>query len=520
MSAEPTTSPTSPLPAPITANEQATIKRLLFQAVRENQGAVVEYMFRGYPDLQFSEADTNQTLLHAAVEANAVDSVRALLRVSHKVDVFNKNNETPLLLAVRKRAANIVHMLLRRDASVNEIDAQGNAALHEAVNTCQNDIARNLMLYGADVNIKNVEGLTPLFLAVRAKSLSLIDMLLERKADTNACDAPDIIRGCKQLLLPAARCNHRAALMFFLRVTNLSLTTDDTGRMLLHVASSQNAVATMRALIDAGANINDTSSVNGETPLMAAIRGNAVQAITFLLDKGVDVHIKDQDGDNALHLATMLGREVVVTALIDKGAKIDEKTKSGETSVFLAVRHRRAEVLDILLARMASANIANDNGISPILLALTSTYPTPPEMITALLQHGASSNIYRMLSSVNDADLADRLVSRFTISSLQVVTRYYRSLLSDGEHEDLFCQRCREHDLSKKRAREEFDDDEVVVVSTTLFCKICTTNSIEVTVAPCGHRGLCEECAQSLLGEPCPFCREPIVSFFRKEYLV
>ena len=503
MSAEPTTTTAEPTPPPAPPTAAAPhaddgISRLLFRAVRDNQTEVAKYMLDAHMGMDTGDTETGRTLLHAAVDANAIDTMHMLLDAGYTGNGLEVS--VVLRFAIRNKSVAVVNMLLPHAPTDTVNDY---TLLHQAVKTGQVDIARKLIEYGADVNRADVVGRVPLYYAVCSKSFPMIELLLEREADTINIDATSWTRECKRLLLPAVRGNHFRAFVFLLRASNLDLATDDCG--LLNLAASLDLVMIMTVLIAAGANVNNTAGVNGETPLMAAIRARAGFAKAYLYLRRADPNIKNQDGDTALHLATMSNQACSIKSLLAHGARINEKTGSGETALFLAVRHRHFESLDVLLARGASVHLANADGISPILLALTSSYPTPENIIKALLHHGATSDIYTMLASVPDDDLRDRLMARFSISSLQIATRHQLQQQKLAE--------------SRKRAREA-DDDEVIVVSSTLMCKICLEKDIAVTLAPCGHRGLCEECVEHVIGGPCPFCRKDVLTFIEKEFTV
>lgn len=50
-------------------------------------------------------------------------------------------------------------------------------------------------------------------------------------------------------------------------------------------------------------------------------------------------------------------------------------------------------------------------------------------------------------------------------------------------------------------------------------CKICFAGVADVVLRPCGHGGICEDCARHLTGLKssalCPFDREPIQAFMK-----
>ena len=68
---------------------------------------------------------------------------------------------------------------------------------------------------------------------------------------------------------------------------------------------------------------------------MAAIGGN-VDAVRFLLDRGVDPDQRDSDGGTPLMAAAFQGRAQVVTVLLDTGADINAVDKRGRTAVYRA----------------------------------------------------------------------------------------------------------------------------------------------------------------------------------------
>jgi len=42
------------------------------------------------------------------------------------------------------------------------------------------------------------------------------------------------------------------------------------------------------------------------------------------------------------------------------------------------------------------------------------------------------------------------------------------------------------------------------------LCQICFEKPVNTVLVPCGHSGLCMECAQAIHSQPCPFCRRSI----------
>lgn len=57
------------------------------------------------------------------------------------------------------------------------------------------------------------------------------------------------------------------------------------------------------------------------------------EIVEYLLDKGVNVNIKNNDGDTPLHLAVKLNDFAVTKLLLDYHAKIDVVNNKNETPV-------------------------------------------------------------------------------------------------------------------------------------------------------------------------------------------
>ncbi len=78
---------------------------------------------------------------------------------------------------------------------------------------------------------------------------------------------------------------------------------DSDGCSLLHWAAINNHKSIVDILLDAGANINITGGILGETPLQWAIRKNYIKLSYYLIEKGANIHIKSAEGLDALQVA-------------------------------------------------------------------------------------------------------------------------------------------------------------------------------------------------------------------------
>jgi ankyrin repeat protein len=96
----------------------------------------------------------------------------------------------------------------------------------------------------------------------------------------------------------------------------------------------------MKVLLDGGADAT-LSLTNRTTTAMLASGGNApepkvLEAVTLLVDHGVDVNAFNANGQTILHNAAQRGHDSVIEYAAKKGAKLDRRDKQGRTALDLA----------------------------------------------------------------------------------------------------------------------------------------------------------------------------------------
>ena len=82
------------------------------------------------------------------------------------------------------------------------------------------------------------------------------------------------------------------------------------------------------------------------TDLIKASSEGDIETISFLLDRGVDVNMKDYGGSTALMLASFGGHTETVSLLLDRGADVNMKNTGGHTALdihsFIWRKHRNS----------------------------------------------------------------------------------------------------------------------------------------------------------------------------------
>ncbi|XP_078498798.1 ankyrin-3 isoform X23 [Lissotriton helveticus] len=134
---------------------------------------------------------------------------------------------------------------------------------------------------------------------------------------------------------------------------------------------------------------SSTKSDTNASYLRAARAGNLEKALDYL-KSGVDINICNQNGLNALHLASKEGHVEIVTELLQRGADVDASTKKGNTALHIASLAGQAQVVTVLVTNGANVNSQSQNGFTPLYMAAQENHL---EVVKFLLANGSSQSI-------------------------------------------------------------------------------------------------------------------------------
>jgi cytohesin len=250
-------------------------------------------------------------------------------------------------------------------ASPDAPSADGTTALHRAVSV--GDVAKvdSLIRAGADVNAANRYGATPLSLAAADGNARLVGALLKSGADPRRSDA--LLHDGRTLLMLVARTGNVDALTLLLaKGANVNAAETRTGTTALMWAALENRAEAVRVLTKAGADVNTRSTVTayphtppgvigdaleegysyvgqtvlpkgGWTALMYAARQGSLDAVRALAEAGANLNAADQDGTPALTFAIINGHYAVAQLLVEKGADVNQPDRTGATPLYSAV---------------------------------------------------------------------------------------------------------------------------------------------------------------------------------------
>ena len=211
--------------------------------------------------------------------------------------------------------------------------ARGNAAT-----------VQRLLRAGAALEAKAKYGWTPLLLAAANGHVRVLQSLIDAGANIHAAEE----QIGQPALIWAAQMGHTGAIEVLLDAGAPVDARDRFGGTALTRAADAGITANINVLIRAGADINAHEEVDGDTPLIEAVRHGHIDAMRALLDASADVHATDDLGRTPLMFAAQFGREVMVKELLAAGADIDRRDRFGSTALDQARTLDRAEVVTLL----------------------------------------------------------------------------------------------------------------------------------------------------------------------------
>ena len=333
---------------------------ILMTAARAGSPEVVTALLDRGANVNASENWQGQTALMWAAAENHGAAIKAL--VAHGADMSARSKElsfpeyryetngmavfqlpkggwTALMYAARQNAMEAAAALADLHVDLNATTKQeGTTALQIAIINIHYDLANLLIEKGADPNVVDSAGMTALYATVDMRAPA--GMLT--RPEPKLRDKLDALGLVRSLLAHGANPNVQLKKPIIGRHHNLvgdaALTEGSTA---LARASKTCDIPVMRALLDAGADATLTLA-NRTTPAMIAAGGNApepkvLEAVTLLVERGVDVNAFNTNGQTVLHNAAQRGHNSVIEFVAGKGAKLDRRDKQGRTALDIAL---------------------------------------------------------------------------------------------------------------------------------------------------------------------------------------
>ena len=150
-------------------------------------------------------------------------------------------------------------------------------------------------------------------------------------------------------------------------------------------AVEQDRASSVKKALAGGVNPN-ARDLGGETALIVAIRNDANDAATVLMDqKGIDLEAQAPNGNTALMMAAYRKNQPLVTDLLRRGAKVNQ---SGWTALHYAAAGGSPEITNLLLDHKAQIDAESPSGMTPLMMAAREGQE---DAVKVLLARGANA---------------------------------------------------------------------------------------------------------------------------------
>jgi ankyrin repeat protein len=140
----------------------------------------------------------------------------------------------------------------------------------------------------------------------------------------------------------------------------------------LHRAITENNKELVKSLLENKSFLNE-SDLQGNTPLILAIKLKRPQMVSLLLKNGASPVKTDANLNTPLHIATQNNHLAMVKTLLKATPGIDHKNISGQTALHIAARNCYLEIFNFLLKENADTSLTDSAGNSVLHLACTGT---------------------------------------------------------------------------------------------------------------------------------------------------
>lgn len=328
------------------------------------------------------------TALHWAAFEDNVEMLKLLLAAHANVNSATIDEAiTPLLLACTNGDPDAEEALLKAGANPNSVNSNGTTALMLAAASGNPAAAKVLLDHGADVNAReSAHGQTALMFAAAMDRAAVIPLLMAHGADagiTTTSHAVEHVRvdeighvfyewTPQQSSESGGKAAEAEAQV---KLANAAVQSDlDLFSRALGFQSAQLALAKSRPQPPETGIRTGADFVGGMTALLYAARQGHVNAVRALLDAGADINQPNADKFTPLLIAIVNGHLDLAMYLLSRGAEPNRASLSGLTDLYATI--------DLQWAPHASFPQPNTEQENTGYL----------DLMKALIEHGANVN--------------------------------------------------------------------------------------------------------------------------------
>ena len=137
---------------------------------------------------------------------------------------------------------------------------------------------------------------------------------------------------------------------------------------LLFTVSKLGEKGAVECLLDLGIDVNQKLD-DGSTALIYAAQGGNKEVCELFIEKGADVNAVKEDRNTALMIAAQEGHGEVCELLIGRDADVNAVEEDGSTALMVASQNGHKEVCELLIDKEADVNAVEEDGWTALMFA-------------------------------------------------------------------------------------------------------------------------------------------------------
>lgn len=385
---------------------------------------------------------------------------------------FNNNAFDPVALSLTNKAPleTVKFLLEQQGNSVDKVTHDGRIYLHWAAMSGNPEIIEYFISKGSDVNKLDTKGLTPLSFAAM---FGLNNPKVYETFFKAGVNPKQKYKNGANILLLAIGNDKDGSLQKLFTSKGLSIKdVDETGATAFDYAASFGNIELLKSLKNQGVKASDKALVNaaqgtraitnplavykylidevklnpsvvntnGATALqIIARKNNQKEIIDYLISKGVDANKTDNEGNNALMVASS-GRDIEnVKAIAAKTKNINAVNSNGESALTQAIQNGSTEIVNFLISNKSDTKIVDVKGNNLAYYLIQSYRPgqnefseklailksdnvnvaAPQKDGNTLLHLAIAKNDLDLLKKLNDLKIDVNYVNKESMTALQ-----------------------------------------------------------------------------------------------------
>jgi ankyrin repeat protein len=315
-------------------------------------------------------------LVEAAGDGDRV-AVQSLLRDQVDVNAAQPDGTTALAWAAHWDDLEMAELLIAANADVNAVNEYGVTPLSLACTNGSAPMVEKLLRAGANPNLALWTGEAPLMTCTGSGAVAAVELLLGAGANPNAREST---RGQTALMWAVAK-NHEEIVRLLIEKGAAVSARSDFHELpepfKLPCSVEEPCRNGKMDGVSYGPNYHFRRTEGGFTPLLFAAQQGNIESARLLLEAGADVDESTPDDGTALVIATASGHEQMARFLLERGANPNAKDGYGITPLHYTLHEG-------LLALHAVRPRPTDS--------LGWDRPNMPELMKTLLDYGADVN--------------------------------------------------------------------------------------------------------------------------------